>query len=129
MRIGRTIDEDSWRKRHTRYNIIPSLSGADVCLLAYHVDPAGDHDDCMQAFYDNGIYLFLDVDTFTTQIEESDPMWNITMFTDFTTVIDVFSKYDNLAGFFIANEVCFCFERWLIVGCYYSRWNRCRAVC
>ena len=59
----------------------------------------------MQAFADNGIYLFLDIDTFTTQIEETDPMWNTTMYTDFTKVIDAFDNYDNLAGFFVANEV------------------------
>jgi 1,3-beta-glucanosyltransferase GAS1 len=78
-----------------------------LTLLAYHVDPDGDHDGCMDAFAENGIYLFLDVDTFTTQIEETDPMWDSMMYANFTKVIDAFDKYDNLAGFFIANEV-FC---------------------
>lgn len=71
----------------------------------YHVDPASDHDDCMEAFSQAGIYLFLDMDTFNTQIEQEDPHWNATQYTDFTDVIDVFYKYDNLAGFFFANEV------------------------
>ena len=59
----------------------------------------------MAAFSQAGIYLFLDVDTFNTQIQETNPMWNFSMFQAFTKVIDAFDKYDNMAGFFIANEV------------------------
>ena len=95
--------------------------------IAYHVDPAGDHDGCMQAFSEAGIYLFLDLDTFSTQIQESDPMWNLSMFQAFTKVIDAFDKYDNLAGFFIANEVHYPFPLAFssvqlgsdVLGCYY----------
>ena len=39
-------------------------------IRVYHVDPNGDHDGCMKAFADNGIYLFVDLDTFTTQITQ-----------------------------------------------------------
>jgi len=76
-----------------------------LMIIAYHVDPTGNHDACMQAFAQNGIYLFLDVDTFNTQIYQSNPQWNATMFEAFAKVIDAFAQYDNLAGFFIANEV------------------------
>ena len=76
-----------------------------IDIIAYHVDPAGNHDACMQAFAQNGIYIFLDIDTFTTQIYQTDPMWNASMFSAFTKVIDAFAKYDNIAGFFMANEV------------------------
>ena len=38
-------------------------------IRVYHVDPSGDHKGCMDAFSDAGIYLFVDLDTFTTQIE------------------------------------------------------------
>lgn len=38
-------------------------------IRVYHVDPDANHDGCMKAFDDVGIYLFLDLDTFTTQIE------------------------------------------------------------
>ena len=61
----------------------------------------------MQAFFDAGIYVFLDVDTFTTQIVQTAPTWNASQFANFTAVIDAFDKYDNIAGFFIANEVFF----------------------
>lgn len=34
------------------------------------MDPNADHKGCMTAFADAGIYLFVDLDTFTTQIEQ-----------------------------------------------------------
>ena len=39
-------------------------------IRVYHVDPTSNHDDCMKAFADVGIYLFLDLDTFDTQFDE-----------------------------------------------------------
>lgn len=39
-------------------------------IRVYHVDPNGSHDACMSAFADAGIYLWLDLDTFTSQIEQ-----------------------------------------------------------
>jgi len=59
----------------------------------------------MQAFDDAGIYVFLDVDTFDTMIVQSSPSWTLQSFTAFTAVIDAFDKYDNVAGFYISNEV------------------------
>ena len=38
-------------------------------IRVYHVDPAQDHSACMSAFEAQGIYLFIDLDTFTTQID------------------------------------------------------------
>jgi hypothetical protein len=59
----------------------------------------------MQAFSDNGIYVFLDLDTFNTQIEQNNPEWSYNQLKAFTAVIDEFRGYDNIAGFFVANEV------------------------
>ena len=39
-------------------------------IRVYHVDPDADHKGCMSAFADVGIYLWVDLDTFNTQIEE-----------------------------------------------------------
>jgi hypothetical protein len=69
------------------------------------VDPNGTHDGCMQAFSEAGIYVFLDVDTFDTMIVQNTPSWTLQSFTAFTAVIDAFDRYDNVAGFFISNEV------------------------
>lgn len=39
-------------------------------IRVYHVDPSQNHKGCMSAFADAGIYLFVDLDTFTTQIAQ-----------------------------------------------------------
>ena len=74
-------------------------------IRVYHVDPSANHDDCMKTFADAGIYIWLDLDTFTTQIEQTHPQWNQTQVESFAAVMDAFHKYDNLAGFFVGNEV------------------------
>lgn len=42
-------------------------------IRVYHVDPKANHDGCMKAFADKGIYLFLDLDTFDTAIDQVSP--------------------------------------------------------
>jgi hypothetical protein len=74
-------------------------------IRVYHVDPKQDHTKCMSAFADAGIYLWLDLDTFDTQIEQIAPKWNETQRDAFTAVMDEFQQYDNMAGFFVGNEV------------------------
>ncbi|KAF1976776.1 hypothetical protein BU23DRAFT_501235 [Bimuria novae-zelandiae CBS 107.79] len=74
-------------------------------IRVYHVDPSANHDDCMKTFADAGIYIWLDLDTFDTQIEQNTPKWNETQHDRFAAVMDTFHKYDNLAGFFVGNEV------------------------
>lgn len=74
-------------------------------IRVYHVDSDADHDECMSTFENAGIYLFVDLDTFDTQIEQDSPSWNQTQFDRFAAVMDTFQKYDNTAGFFVGNEV------------------------
>jgi hypothetical protein len=74
-------------------------------IRVYHVDPTADHSGCMSAFADQGIYLFVDLDTFTTQIDQNTPEWTQSKFSAFTAVLSEFSKYDNTAGAFIGNEI------------------------
>jgi 1,3-beta-glucanosyltransferase GAS1 len=38
-------------------------------IRVYHVDSTADHSGCMAAFANAGIYLFVDLDTFTTAID------------------------------------------------------------
>lgn len=38
-------------------------------IRVYHVNPTADHDGCMKAFADNGIYLLVDLDDFPTDID------------------------------------------------------------
>ncbi|OJD22166.1 hypothetical protein ACJ73_06492 [Blastomyces percursus] len=74
-------------------------------IRVYHVDPNGDHDECMKAFADAGIYLFVDLDDFPTQIEGRSPIWSQRQFDAFKLTLDEFQKYDNTAGVFVGNEV------------------------
>lgn len=73
-------------------------------IRVYHVDQ-GDHTGCMNAFSDAGIYLFVDLDTFSTEIEQDVTHWNQTQESAFEAVMDEFHQFDNTAGFFIGNEV------------------------
>ncbi len=74
-------------------------------IRVYHVEPEEDHTKCMSAFADAGVYIWLDLDTFNTQIEQTAPKWNETQRDAFAAVMDEFQQYDNLAGFFVGNEV------------------------
>ena len=74
-------------------------------IRVYHVDPSGDHDGCMREFASAGIHLFVDLDTFDTQIEQDAPSWNQTQLSAFQAVFDAFQQYDNTAGVFVGNEV------------------------
>ncbi|KAK3116674.1 hypothetical protein LTR53_002721 [Teratosphaeriaceae sp. CCFEE 6253] len=74
-------------------------------IRVYHVDPTADHDACMSAFSDAGIYAWIDVDTFSTYILADSPQWNSTMYDAYSKVIDAFHNYDNVAGFYVGNEV------------------------
>ncbi|KAL4897297.1 Glucanosyltransferase-domain-containing protein [Aspergillus ambiguus] len=74
-------------------------------IRVYHVDPAANHDGCMKAFADAGIYLFVDLDTFDTSIRQDSPSWTPEQSNAFKKVLDAFHQYDNTAGFLIGNEV------------------------
>ena len=74
-------------------------------IRVYHVDASGDHSACMKAFSDAGIYLFVDLDTFSTQINQDKPNWNNTQLDKFKEVLDEFQQYDNTAGVFVGNEI------------------------
>lgn len=116
-----TSDGNQFYVKGIAYQLVPDdpLIDATQCALdaslmktigtnsirVYHVDPDADHTDCMKAFADAGIYLWLDLDTFNTQIEQTAPKWNQTQRDAFAAVMDEFHQYDNLAGFFVGNEV------------------------
>lgn len=87
--------------------VVMAQLGANA-IRVYHVDPAGNHDGCMSAFADAGIYLLVDLDTFTTAIDATataKTTWNQTQFNAYAKVMDAFHSYNNTLGFFIGNEV------------------------
>jgi hypothetical protein len=74
-------------------------------IRVYHVDPDGDHDGCMQAFADNGIYLMVDLDDFDTDIDPKGAVWTTSQYNAFARNFDAFAKYTNTLGVFVGNEV------------------------
>ncbi|KAL7933433.1 glycoside hydrolase family 72 protein [Trichoderma chlorosporum] len=93
------LDADQCKRDAT----LMSELGANT-IRVYHVDASGDHDGCMQAFDDAGIYVLADLDTFDTYIVPANNYWNKTKFDRYAEVMDAFHKYDNLLGFFVGNE-------------------------
>lgn len=49
----------------TRDASLMKTLGANA-IRVYHVDSTANHDGCMEAFANAGIYLFVDLDTFST---------------------------------------------------------------
>jgi 1,3-beta-glucanosyltransferase GAS1 len=76
-------------------------------IRVYHVIADADHDGCMSAFADAGIYAWIDLDSYHTYILPvgQEPRWTQTQYTAYQQVMDTFQKYDNVAGFFVGNEM------------------------
>ena len=77
-------------------------------IRVYHIDASANHDQCMDAFSSVGIYAWIDLDTFDSYILPmggTEPHWNQTEYAAYQQVMDAFQSYDNLAGFFVGNEM------------------------
>lgn len=77
-------------------------------IRVYHVDATANHDSCMSTFSDAGIYTWIDLDSFHTYIipeGAQTPQWTQAMYSAYSATMDSFSKYDNVAGFFVGNEM------------------------
>jgi hypothetical protein len=76
-------------------------------IRVYHVVAESNHDGCMSAFSDAGIYAWIDLDTMGTYIlaDGKQPRWTHSQYQAYQRVMDEFHKYDNVAGFFVGNEM------------------------
>ncbi|KAF2641279.1 putative 1,3-beta-glucanosyltransferase [Massarina eburnea CBS 473.64] len=74
-------------------------------IRVYALDPTQNHDDCMNALADAGIYVVADLSEPATSINRDTPEWNVPLFQRYTKVIDVMANYTNTLGFFAGNEV------------------------
>ncbi|KAF2267726.1 hypothetical protein CC78DRAFT_565914 [Lojkania enalia] len=74
--------------------------GANVIRVSY-AQPGDNHDACMKAFDDAGIYVMVDLDGGEgSPIDDESPDWNVYKRDRWSQILDTFQKYDNLLGFF-----------------------------
>ncbi len=59
----------------------------------------------MKALGDAGMYLLLDIGSGTHSINREKPQYTLSLFNRYQKVIDTFSSYPNLIGYFAGNEV------------------------
>lgn len=76
-------------------------------VRVYTVDNTANHDTCMGALADAGIYLALDVNSPHYSLNRDDPgtSYNPTYLQSVFATIDAFANYDNTLLFFSGNEV------------------------
>lgn len=76
-------------------------------IRVYTVDNSANHDECMSALADAGIYLALDVNTPKYSLNRAEPgeSYNPTYLQSIFATIDVFAGYTNTLLFFSGNEV------------------------
>ncbi|KAH7325927.1 glycoside hydrolase family 72 protein [Stachybotrys elegans] len=76
-------------------------------IRVYAVDNSADHDECMNALAEQGIYLVLDVNNPLYSINRADPhiSYNTKYLQSVFATVEMFAKYDNTLAFFSGNEV------------------------
>jgi hypothetical protein len=76
-------------------------------IRVYTVDNTANHDACMQALADAGIYLVLDVNTPKYSLNRAEPAesYNAVYLQSIFATIDAFANYTNTLAFFSGNEV------------------------
>lgn len=76
-------------------------------IRVYTVDNTANHDECMNALADAGIYLALDVNTPKYSLNRAEPevSYNKVYLQSIFATIDAFQKYSNTLLFFSGNEV------------------------
>ncbi|RAL14344.1 1,3-beta-glucanosyltransferase gel1 [Aspergillus homomorphus CBS 101889] len=76
-------------------------------IRVYSVDNSADHDECMNALADAGIYLVLDVNTPKYSLNRADPKpsYNDVYLQYIFATVDKFAGYKNTLAFFSGNEV------------------------
>jgi hypothetical protein len=76
-------------------------------IRVYAVDNKGDHDECMKALAEAGIYLVLDVNNPKYSINRATPgpSYNAAYIQSVFATVEMFAQYDNTLAFFSGNEV------------------------
>nr|ODN88560.1 1,3-beta-glucanosyltransferase [Cryptococcus depauperatus CBS 7841]ODN92877.1 1,3-beta-glucanosyltransferase [Cryptococcus depauperatus CBS 7855] len=75
-------------------------------LRVYSVNSSLNHDECMKALSNAGIYVLLDLSLpLNGSIDRSSPSWSTNLLDQYIATINAFKGYDNILGFNVGNEV------------------------
>lgn len=74
-------------------------------LRVYAVDTTKNHDECINLFAENGIYIVADLSEPGLSINRDSPEWSVDLYNRYTQVVDELQVYPNVLGFFAGNEV------------------------
>ena len=72
-------------------------------IRVYAIDPAQNHDDCMEQLAAADIYVIADLGEPGTSIISDTPEWDVSLYRRYTGVVDTLQKYKNVIGFFAGN--------------------------
>jgi len=86
---------------------IPYLTDLGVnAIRVYSVNSSLNHDGCMSALSNAGIYTIIDLAIpLNGSIDRLSPSWTTNLLDSYISTIDGFSKYDNVLAFNVGNEV------------------------
>ncbi|KAH9947943.1 Glucanosyltransferase-domain-containing protein [Amylocystis lapponica] len=86
---------------------IPYLQKLAVnTVRVYSVSSSLDHDDCMNALSNAGIYTIIDLSLpLNGSIDRDAPSWTTALLDQYITTIEAFNKYDNVLAYNVGNEV------------------------
>ncbi|TXT13593.1 hypothetical protein VHUM_00960 [Vanrija humicola] len=86
---------------------IPHLKDLGVnTIRVYSVNASLNHDSCMSALDEAGIYVLLDVSLpLNGSIDRASPSWTTSLLNEYTRTINAFNKYPNVLAYNIGNEV------------------------
>ncbi|EMD41638.1 glycoside hydrolase family 72 protein [Gelatoporia subvermispora B] len=86
---------------------LPFLQQLQInAIRAYSVNASLDHDDCMNALSNAGIYTIIDLSLpVNGSINRDQPAWTTNLLDLYIDTINVFNKYNNVLAFNVGNEV------------------------
>ncbi|CAH0051369.1 unnamed protein product [Clonostachys solani] len=72
-------------------------------IRVFGADSTKKHNDCMDAFAREGIYIWLELAIIPDYwIDRIEPKWTLPMYNNWTSTIDEFSGYDNMLAFTVS---------------------------
>ncbi|KIJ45700.1 carbohydrate-binding module family 43 protein [Sphaerobolus stellatus SS14] len=86
---------------------IPFLKQLNVnAIRVYSVNSSLNHDACMEALSNAGIYTIIDLSLpVNGSIDRASPSWDVSLLNLYLTTVTAFLKYDNVLAFNVGNEV------------------------